>query len=66
MMTQEDYIETLIEERAEVNVYLVNGIKLRGCISDFDKHVLFVTNLSSANNGPQMVYKHAVSTISRA
>lgn len=66
MMTQEDYIETLMEERAEVNVYLVNGIKLRGCIADFDKNVLFVTNLSSTSNSPQMVYKHAISTISRA
>jgi host factor-I protein len=43
-----------------VSVYLVNGIRLNGAISDFDERVVILTN----DGTPQVVYKTAISTIS--
>jgi len=54
-------IDTLISEKTKVNVYLVNGIKLNGVISEQDQKSLLLEA-----SAPQLVYKHAISTISPA
>jgi host factor-I protein len=55
---QDSFLETLREERIPVSIFLVNGIKLQGQISDFDSSVILLSN-----SVQQMVYKHAVSTV---
>ena len=52
---------TLLRKKNElVNVYLMNGIRLQGRIEAFDQFVVLV-NINTS--GPQMIYKHAISTI---
>ena len=56
---QDPYLNTLRKEKVGVSIYLVNGIKLQGTIESFDQFVILLKNTVS-----QMVYKHAISTIS--
>lgn len=57
-MLQDPFINALRKERVPVSVYLVNGIKLQGQIESFDQYVVLLRNAV-----PQLVYKHAISTI---
>lgn len=50
------------QQRAPVNIFLVNGIKLNGIIQSFDNYVI----LLSSPKGQQVIYKHAISTIAPA
>jgi host factor-I protein len=54
-------ITEAIEKKIFVQIYLINGIKLEGYIADFDAHTFFLNNF--APDIPQMIYKHAISTI---
>jgi host factor-I protein len=56
---QGDFLNALRKERKRVNVFLVNGIKLTGHIQSFDTYMVYLT----ATSGPQMLFKHAISTI---
>lgn len=56
---QDTTLETLRQSKSRVHVFLVNGIKLQGIITNYDKFVLTLTNDSQQ----QMVYKHAISTV---
>jgi host factor-I protein len=58
---QEQFLNTLRRERTQVSVFLVNGIKLTGRIDSFDQ---FVVHLKGHDQAGQMVFKHAISTIS--
>ena len=40
-------------------VFLVNGIRLTGSISTFDRHTI----LLHSENGVLMIYKHAIATV---
>ena len=42
----------------QVNIYLINGIKLQGQVESFDQYVVLLRNTVT-----QMVYKHAISTV---
>ncbi|MFP4639411.1 MAG: RNA chaperone Hfq [Guyparkeria sp.] len=55
---QEPFLNTLRREHIPVSIYLRNGIKLQGQIDSFDNFVVLLKN-----NGSQLVYKHAISTI---
>lgn len=55
---QDSFLNDLRRSRAQVNMYLVNGIKLQGKIDSFDQYVIVLKN-----NVQQMVFKHAISTI---
>jgi len=55
---QDLFLNQLVEEKISVSIYLLNGIKLQGLIASFDQHVIVLNGLS-----PQLIYKHAVSTI---
>ena len=55
---QDPFLNDLRRSRAQVNMYLVNGIKLQGKIDAFDQYVIVLKN-----NVQQMVFKHAISTI---
>ena len=55
---QDLFLNQLVEEKISVSIYLLNGIKLQGLIASFDQHVIVLNGVS-----PQLIYKHAVSTI---
>ena len=56
---QDLFLNAARKQRTQLNLFLVNGIKLVGTIQSFDNYVI----LLSSTKGPQVVYKHAVSTI---
>ena len=53
-----DFVQELIKTQKPVAVFLKNGIKLSGVIAGADEHCLYIKNIIT-----QLVYKHAVSTV---
>lgn len=56
---QDSYLHDFIVNEQKVNIFLVNGTKLRGVITDFDLYSLKL----ELNDSEQLVMKHAISTI---
>src|SRR5215813_6744778 len=59
---QDGFLNLARREKATVTIYLVNGAKLLGRIKSFDKFSL----LLETGNNDQLIFKHAISTISQA
>jgi len=59
---QNDFFNTARKEKTLVTVFLGNGKKLVGRIKSFDKFTL----LLESHFGEQIIYKHAISTVSTA
>ena len=59
---QNEFFNAARRERSTVTVFLANGKKLVGRIKSFDKF----TVLLDGPLGEQMVFKHAISTVSTA
>jgi len=59
---QDGFLNLARREKATVTIYLVNGAKLLGRIKSFDKFSL----LLEAGGQDQLIFKHAISTISQA
>ncbi|MCS6860747.1 MAG: RNA chaperone Hfq [Abditibacteriales bacterium] len=57
---QDNFLNGIRKENVGVVIYLTNGSQLRGNIKAFDNFTL----LLESNGKLQLVYKHAVSTIS--
>ena len=55
---QDAYLDILSKEKIQVSIFMVNGIRLQGTIDSFDQFVIVLKNVD-----PQVVYKHAISTI---
>lgn len=55
---QSSFLSELRKEKAQVAIFLVNGIKLHGVVDAFDEQVVMLKNSVT-----QMVYKHAISTV---
>ena len=55
---EDSFLKTLCTESVPVSIFLINGIKLHGVITDCDKHVIMLKNGIT-----QMIYKHAISTV---
>jgi|TARA_X000000950_G_C13649614_1_gene551084 host factor-I protein len=53
------FIETLINSKSQVTVFLINGIKLSGVITSSDETTLYLQR----EQHTQLVYKNAISTI---
>jgi host factor-I protein len=53
-----EFIESLIEKKLRVSVYLVNGIKLQGTITQQNDRAMILEGETT-----QLIYKHAVSTV---
>ena len=53
------FIQTLIDGKAQVTIFLINGVKLSGEITSYDDKTL---NLKRDRH-TQLVYKNAISTI---
>jgi host factor-I protein len=60
---QDAFLNAARRENVGVTVYLVSGHQLRGTIRAFDA---FTILLEMAGRPPQLVYKHAVTSISPA
>ena len=59
---QDAFLNTVRREKTPVMIYLVNGAKLTGRIRSFDKFSV----LLEAGSHEQLVFKHAISTISQS
>lgn len=57
---QDIFLNNARKERCEITVYLVNGVPLKGRVLSFDNFTL----LLEADKKQNMIYKHAISTIS--
>jgi host factor-I protein len=56
---QDEYLQALTEDKTLVSVYMINGIRLAGHVTAFDRHVVMLESLA----GLQAVFKHAISTV---
>ena len=56
---QDAFLNQCRKTKAQVTVFLVNGVKLQGAITSFDNFSLLLRREGSV----QLVYKHAISTI---
>jgi len=57
---QDSFLNHARRERMTVTVFLVNGTKLTGKIKGFDRFAIIL----DYNGVDQMIFKHAISTIS--
>nr|WP_092067831.1 RNA chaperone Hfq [Dendrosporobacter quercicolus]NSL46799.1 RNA chaperone Hfq [Dendrosporobacter quercicolus DSM 1736]SDL64235.1 RNA-binding protein Hfq [Dendrosporobacter quercicolus] len=56
---QDSFLNQIRKENVPVIIYLVNGFQLRGAVKGFDNFTVIIENDSKQ----QLVYKHAISTI---
>ncbi len=59
---QDGFLNLARREKITVTIYLVNGAKLLGRIKSFDKFSV----LLETGSHEQLIFKHAISTISQA
>lgn len=59
---QDAFLNTVRRDKTTVTVYLLNGAKLLGRIRSFDKFSV----LLETGSQEQLIFKHAISTISQA
>ena len=57
---QNDFFNTVRKERTNLTVFLGNGKRLTGRLKSFDRFTL----LLESPQGEQIVFKHAISTVS--
>jgi len=57
---QDNFLNSARKERANVTIYLMSGVKLTGRIKSFDKYSLIL----EAGSQEQLIFKHAISTVS--
>lgn len=57
---QDSFLNAVRKSRTPLTVYIVNGVKLQGVVTWFDN---FCVLLRGEGRPPQLVYKHAISTI---
>ena len=56
---QDVYLNTVRREKAPVTIFLVSGVKLLGRLKGFDKYSVIL----EANHQEQLIFKHAISTV---
>lgn len=57
------FLENLKSKQQVVQIYLIGGIKMIGTIKSYDDFTILI---SARSFGMQMLYKHAITTISAA
>ncbi len=57
---QDTFLAQVCKNKILVTIYLVNGFQIRGIVQEFDNFTMLVLS----DQKQQLVYKHAVSTIS--
>ncbi len=56
---QDSFLNQVRKDNVPVVIYLVNGFQLRGSVKGFDNFTVILEN----DGKQQLVYKHAISTI---
>jgi len=56
---QDIYLNTMRRDKVPVTIFLIGGVRLVGKIRGFDKYSVVL----EANNQDQLIFKHAISTI---
>lgn len=56
---QDLFLNQARKDRTPLTVFLMNGFQMRGVLTGFDQYVI----LLSSDGKQQMIFKHAVSTI---
>ena len=59
---QDIFLTQVRRDRRSVTMFLMNGFQMRGIITGFDQFVI----LLQSDGRQQMIYKHAVSTMTPA
>ena len=59
---QEQFLKAVRREQSQVTVFLMNGFQLRGVVTGYDNYAVITQSEGRQN----MIYKHAISTISPA
>ena len=57
---QDSLLNQIRKENIPVTIYLINGFQLKGLVRGFDNYTVII----DTDGKQQLVYKHAVSTIS--
>ncbi len=57
---QDTFLNAVRKDKTPLTIFLVNGVKLQGVVTWFDN---FCVLLRGDGRPPQLVYKHAISTI---
>ncbi len=57
---QDVFLNQVRRENVPITIYLVNGFQLKGFVKGFDNYTIVL----DSEGKQQMIYKHAVSTIS--
>ena len=58
---QDSFLNNARKDKTVITLYLLSGVKLSGRIKSFDKYSLIL----ETNNQEQLIFKHAISTISQ-
>jgi host factor-I protein len=56
---QDSFLNSARKERMNITIYLLSGVKLSGRIRSFDKYSVVL----ETNNQEQLIFKHAISTV---
>ncbi|WP_407400822.1 RNA chaperone Hfq [Anaerovibrio sp.] len=56
---QDSILNQVRKENIQVSIHLVNGFQIKGFVKGFDNFTVIIDSLGKQ----QMVYKHAISTI---
>ena len=59
---QDIYLNTTRRDKIPVTIFLIGGVRLVGKIRGFDKYSVVL----ESNNQDQLIFKHAISTITTA
>lgn len=57
---QDSFLNSARKEKSNVTIYLMSGVKLTGRIKSFDKYSVIL----EAGSQEQLIFKHAISTVS--
>lgn len=61
MNLQDTFLNEARKENAAVSIYLMSGVQLKGRVKSFDSFTVLLVS----ENGAQLIYKHAISTVQR-
>jgi host factor-I protein len=59
---QDTYLNNMRRDKVPVTIFLIGGVRLIGKIKGFDKYSVVL----EANNQEQLIFKHAISTVTTA
>lgn len=57
---QDSFLNRVRQEKVPVTMFLMNGFQMRGVVRGFDSFVVIL----ETDGKQQMIYKHAISTVS--